>query len=118
MCYMILYQNVPFDECYDIPRQLTEHQYETSQEKYLCYGLMRPRSTNSEKVILRTIENQFKKSGDIFITLEVQRTYRHKVTNFSFGIQNSGFKCKWEFLTFKIELGQEMTCGGVTPVLF
>ena len=33
MCYMILYQNVPFDECYDIPRQLTEHQYETSQEK-------------------------------------------------------------------------------------
>ena len=71
MCYMILYQNVPFYECYDIPRQLTEHLYETSQEKYLCKGLMRPRSTNSEKVILETIGNPFKKFGDIFITLEV-----------------------------------------------
>ena len=116
MCYMILYQNVPFDECYDIPRQLTEHQYETSQEKYLCKGLMRPRSTNSEKVILGTIGNSFEKSGDIFITLEVQRTYRHKVVNFTFGVQNSRFKCKWEFLAFKFDLGQEVTRGLVTRV--
>ena len=68
---MILYQNAPFDECYDIPRRLTEHKYETSQKKYLCTVLERPRSTNSEKVILGTIENPFEKSKDIFITLEV-----------------------------------------------
>ena len=111
MCYMILYQNVPFDECYDIPRQLIEHQYETIQEKYLCKGLMRPKSTNSEKVILGTIGNPFKKSGDIFINLEVQRTYRHKVANFSFGVQNRGFKCNWGFLTFKIDLCQNVTRG-------
>ena len=71
MCYMIVYQNVPFDECYDIPRRLTEHKYETSQKKYLCTVLERPRRTKSEKVILWTIGNPFKKSGDIFITLEV-----------------------------------------------
>ena len=71
MCYMILYRNVPFYKGHNILRQLTEYYYKISQEKYLCYGLMRPRSTHSEKVILGTIGNPLKKSADKFITLEV-----------------------------------------------